>query len=269
MSTKPLTVKFCTLTKGNESIRVNDTLTNDNTEPLEFIKNESTKEVKWDNSSGQIYVQNNTTMYFRVWQNTVTPIRIVKFLKKWTYECKRMKVNEDGVDDSYPCHTSVIDRSNNIRRFTLLHFEKDQLQFYIIYYNKGIDFIYKNITRWYYEYMFLNLLLSAAENKNETVTETTDGNNIINECIQKIIKDGNCNYLLGKNVDGKSFEDMEKEREKNWDEVNELAQQLKDIQGGTQGGTQPRRIQTSRRNTQKHIHPTSKNYSRRRIRNHV
>lgn len=184
-SMKPLTVKFCTLSTG--TLYVQDST-------FDFNTDNTTKQVMLDDSSGEIVdtKNNSTKIYFRVWENTVKSDKVAVFLKGWGNECKDMKIEDYGnSSEDYPCHITKI---GSITRCTLLQFEKEQLQFYVIYYNKkNVTFIPKT-TRWYYEYVFLNLLLTVA--KSDVIQQQQQFKFTINNCIPLIIQDGDCNGFL-------------------------------------------------------------------------
>ena len=170
---------------------------------LGFMKSYSTKEVKLDDNS-DVFSSDNENIQFRVWRNQITDVKkIIQFLKQWGSECQTMTVpkeDDDANDKQYVCHKFIM--TDTLTRCTLLHFEKEQLQFYIIYYNHNdIEFSGFKQKRWYNEFIFLALLLNAAK-------RSTDGPFTINECISHILEQGNCKYLLGESLKGRPFKDI-------------------------------------------------------------
>lgn len=170
---------------------------------LGFMKSYSTKEVKLDDNS-DVFSSDNENIQFRVWRNQITGVKkIIQFLKQWGSECQTMTVpkeDDEASDKQYVCHKFIM--TDTLTRCTLLHFEKEQLQFYIIYYNHNdIEFSGFEQKRWYNEFIFLALLLNATK-------RSTDDSFTINKCISHILEQGNCKYLLGESLKGRPFKDI-------------------------------------------------------------
>lgn len=189
MSQPLLTIKFCTLTTSADTTDIRDDInTLQDSELTDLKLTETIHEERRQLNRG------NTEINLNVWKNNMQPIRFVQtFLKTWVLECRTMTLKDD---EEYNCHYKKLNQKN-IVRCTILHFEENQLQMYILYYNLNkIQFIRpddnNNNQRWYYEFAFLNLILNAA--KTIKKTDIT-----VNSCITQILKDSgndNCKGLL-------------------------------------------------------------------------
>lgn len=195
MATTPiLTIKFCTLTTtSNTSIDVDD--------PELGFKKQLLGSVEVHEERSQFTTKDSRMINLSVWQNDVTPKRIGMFLKDWGLECHKMTLNDDTTP--YTTHLKTLDH-NSVTRCTVLHFDDTGLQLYIIYYNTYITFMQTGVKlqetrdtntdtntnrRWYHEFAFLKLLLSAAQSfTTPTIT--------VNHCIMHILKSDDCTEIL-------------------------------------------------------------------------
>lgn len=176
-----LTVKFCTLTTPNHNtIHVKD-------KRLGFIKNDTTPEIREiHDERSQFTTRNKGVINFSVWTNKVTRANVVTFLQKWGSECRGMKLTNEQNDTAYPCHLYM--NREEVTRCTVLHFENNTLQLYIIYY-KTTDIQFMSTddpagsANWYHECLFLKLLLGATLNDQSTTIT-------VNGCIEQILTDG-------------------------------------------------------------------------------